>query len=126
MSILEAVYLSCRRASEIELYFHITEHAQAQLSLKRLTNVDNVDIRSAGCPTLYRLRLNFLASHNDRARFYYFLVEIVDFFFFSALGGNFSSLVLGDMHDACSLLDPLEKKIEFWMRSHWLEALIFL
>ncbi|KAK7602311.1 hypothetical protein V9T40_007900 [Parthenolecanium corni] len=43
-----------------------------------------------------------------------------------ALGGNFSSLVLGDMHDACSLLDPLEKKIEFWMRSHWLEALIFL
>lgn len=49
-----------------------------------------------------------------------------NYIFFSAFGGNFSSFVVGDMHDACSLLDPLEKKIEFLMRTYWLEALIFL
>lgn len=30
------------------------------------------------------------------------------------------------MHDACSLLGPLEKNVTFWMRAYWLEALIFL
>ncbi|XP_065224975.1 calcineurin-binding protein cabin-1-like isoform X2 [Planococcus citri] len=44
----------------------------------------------------------------------------------SIFGGNFSSLLIGEMRDACSMLNATETDIKLWMRALWLEAVLFL
>lgn len=51
---------------------------------------------------------------------------IVHYLYCSLLGENFSSLLIGDLHDACSILNVTGKHVKLWMRAYWLEALIFL
>lgn len=57
----------------------------------------------------------------------YFWLTIVRFEFDGSIfGGKFSSLLFGDIHDSCSILNAIEKDIKLWMRACWLEALMFL